>query len=73
MSPWKLKTMGMQGSRIVEGDHDGNDEDSLCKQKHQKILQTPSHTSKIVTTNNLETLTSWFCSIQNGMQLKHHD
>jgi hypothetical protein len=34
MSPWKLKTMGMQGSRIVEGDHDGNDEDSLCKQKH---------------------------------------
>jgi hypothetical protein len=51
----------MQGSKIVEGNYDGNDKDSLHEQKHYKILQTPSHTSKVVATNNLETLTSWFC------------
>jgi hypothetical protein len=39
---------------MVEGDHEGNDEDSLLKHKHCKIRQTLSHIFKIVATNNLE-------------------
>jgi len=46
---------------MVEGDHEGNDEDFLLKQKHHKIQQTPSHTSKVVATNNFKTLTPWSC------------
>ncbi len=40
---------------MVEGDHEGDDEDSLFKHKHHKIQQTPSHISKVVAINNLET------------------
>ncbi len=45
----------------VERDHEGDNEDSLLEHNHHKIQQTPSHTSKIVATNNVETLTPWFC------------
>ncbi len=45
-SPWKLKTIGMQGSAMVERDHEGDDEDFLLKHKHCKIRQILSHTSK---------------------------
>jgi hypothetical protein len=51
----------MQGLAMVEKDHEGNDKDSLFKHKHCKIQQTPSHISKVVATNNLETLTPWLC------------
>jgi hypothetical protein len=40
--------------------HEGDDEDSLLKQKHHKMQQTPSHTSKVVAINNFKTLTPWF-------------
>jgi hypothetical protein len=46
---------------MVEGDYKGNDVEFLVEHKHCKIRQTPSHTSKVVTTNNLETLTPWSC------------
>jgi hypothetical protein len=46
---------------MVEGNQKGNDENSLLEHKHHKIQQNPSHTSKVVATNNFETLTSWFC------------
>jgi hypothetical protein len=49
--------MGMLGSIMVEGDHEGGHIDFLFKHKHHKIQQMPSHTSKDVATNNLETLT----------------
>jgi hypothetical protein len=29
--------MGMQGLVLVEGDHEGDDEDSLLEHKHRKI------------------------------------
>jgi hypothetical protein len=44
---------------MVEGDHEGNDEEFLLKHKHRKIQQNPSHTSKIMATNNLETRIPW--------------
>jgi hypothetical protein len=44
---------------MVEGDHEGDDEDSLFEHKHCKIQQTPLHTSKVVAINNFETLTPW--------------
>ncbi len=44
---------------MVERDHEGDDEDSLFEHKHRKIPQTPSHSSKVVAINNLETLTPW--------------
>jgi len=53
--------MGMQGSIMVEGDHEGDDEDSLFEHKHCKIQQTPLHTSKVVAINNFETVTPWSC------------
>jgi hypothetical protein len=43
---------------MVEGNHEGDDEDPIFEHKHHKIQQTPSHTSKVATTNNLETLIS---------------
>jgi hypothetical protein len=46
---------------MVEGDHEGDDKDSLFKHKHCKIQQIPFHTSTIVATNNLETVTPWSC------------
>ncbi len=49
---------------MVEGSHEGDDEDSLFKHKHRKIRQTTSHISKIMATNNLKTLTPWSCYIQ---------
>jgi len=36
----------MQGSAMVERDHEGDDEDFLLKHKHCKIRQILSHTSK---------------------------
>jgi hypothetical protein len=62
----------MQGSIMVEGDHEGDDKDSLLEHKHHKIQQPPSHTSKTMATNNLETLIPWYFWIQNGLQLKHY-
>jgi hypothetical protein len=44
---------------LVERDYEGNDKDSLLEDKHHKIQQSPSHTSKIVATNNFETLSPW--------------
>jgi len=53
---------------MVEGDHEGNDEDYLFEHKHHKIWQIPSHISKaMANANNLETLIPWFYWIQNGM------
>jgi hypothetical protein len=46
---------------MVEGDHEGDDEDFLLKHKLCEIQQIPSHTSKVMATNNLETLTPWSC------------
>jgi hypothetical protein len=46
---------------MVQGDHGGNDKDSLFEHKHRKIQQVLSHTSKVVATNNLEILIPWFC------------
>jgi len=66
-----LNSTNRKGSPLCDGDHEGNDEDSLFKHKHYKIQQTPSHTSKVVATNNLKTLTPWSCWIQNGLQPKH--
>jgi hypothetical protein len=53
--------MGMHGLAMVERDHEGDDEDSIFEHKHRKIRQTVSHTSKALTTNNLETLIPWSC------------
>jgi hypothetical protein len=52
---------------MVEGHHEADDNDSLLKHKHCKNWQTPSHTSKVVTTNNIETLIPWSCWSQNDM------
>ncbi len=50
----------MHGSTIVEGDREGNEEDSLFEHKHHKIQQIPLHTSKaMANANNLETLFPW--------------
>jgi hypothetical protein len=46
---------------MVEGDHEGDDENSLFKHKHHKIRQTPSHTFKDMAINNLKTLTPLSC------------
>jgi hypothetical protein len=46
---------------MVEGDHEADDEDFLLEHRHRKIQQTPSHTSKAMATNNIKTLTPWFC------------
>jgi hypothetical protein len=51
----------MQGLAMVEGNHEGDDEDFLFKHKHCKIQQIPSHISKVVATSNLKTLAPWFC------------
>jgi hypothetical protein len=53
--------MKMQGLAMVEKNHEGDDEDYLREHKCHKIQQIPSHTSKIVATNNFETLIPWFC------------
>jgi hypothetical protein len=37
---------------MVEGDHEGDDEDFLFEHKHCKIRKTPSHTFKAIATNN---------------------
>jgi hypothetical protein len=37
---------------MVEGDHEDDDENYLFKHKHCKIQQTPSHTFKVMATNN---------------------
>ncbi len=47
--------MGMQGSIMVEGDHEGDDKDFLFEHKHHKMRQIPSHTSKVVAINNIKT------------------
>ncbi len=52
---------------MVEGDHEGDDEDFLLEHKHRKIQQIPSHIYKVVATNNLKTLIPWFYWIQNGL------
>jgi len=49
----------MQGLVMVEGNHERDDEDSLLEHKHCKIQQIPSHTSKVVTTNNFKTVIPW--------------
>jgi len=59
-----MKSMGiedhrMKGLTMVEGNHDGDDEDSLFEHKHLKIWQTFSHISKVVLTNNIEILIPW--------------
>ncbi len=51
----------MHGLVMVERDHEGDAKNSLLEHKHHKSQQTPSHTSKIVATNNFETLTPWSC------------
>jgi hypothetical protein len=51
----------MQGLTMVEGNHEGDDEIFLFEHKHRKIRQNPSHTSKVVATNNIETLIPWSC------------
>jgi hypothetical protein len=38
---------------MVEGDHEGNDEDFLLEHEHYKIRKTPSHTLKIIAINNI--------------------
>jgi hypothetical protein len=60
MKSIKIETTGMQRLVMVEGNHGGNDKDSLLEHKHHKIQQIPSHISKAMATNNLETLTPWF-------------
>jgi len=57
----EIKTMGMQGLAMVEGDHEGDDKDFLLEHKHCKIRQILSHTSKTMATNNFETQTPWSC------------
>jgi hypothetical protein len=61
MKSMEIETMGMQRSTMVEGDHEGDEKDFLFNHKPHKIRQTPSHTSKVMATNNLETLTPWSC------------
>jgi hypothetical protein len=46
---------------MVEGDHEGDDKDSLLEHKHHKVRQTPSHISKVMATNNFETLIPRSC------------
>ncbi len=46
----------MHESIMVERNHEGDDEDYLFKHKHYKIQQIPSHTSKVMATNNFKTL-----------------
>jgi hypothetical protein len=46
---------------MVEGNHEGNDEDFLFEHKYRKIQQYFSHIFKTMATNNLETLTPWSC------------
>jgi hypothetical protein len=46
---------------MCKGNHEGDDEDFLLEHKYCKIQQTPSQTSKVVATNNFETLTPWSC------------
>jgi hypothetical protein len=52
---------------MVEGNHEGNDVNSLFDQKHCKIRQNLSHASKDVATHNIETLIPWSYKIQNGL------
>jgi hypothetical protein len=61
MKSMEIETMEMQGSTMVEGDHEGNENDFVFNHKHHKIRQTPPHTSKTMATNNLETLIPWSC------------
>jgi hypothetical protein len=56
---------------MVERVYEGNDENYLLEHKHCKIWKFPSHTSKIMATNNFKTLIPWSCWIQNGLQPKH--
>jgi hypothetical protein len=51
--------MRMQGSIIVEANHEKDDKNSLFEHKLGKIQQTPSHISKVMAINNLETLIPW--------------
>jgi hypothetical protein len=51
--------MVKQGPVMAKEVHEGNDKDSLHEHKHHMSSQIPSQTSKIVTTNNHETLTPW--------------
>jgi hypothetical protein len=53
---------------MVEEVYEGNDEDSLYEHKHHMNPQILSQTSKVTATNNHETLTPWFCWIQNAQQ-----
>jgi hypothetical protein len=46
---------------MVEGIHVGDNEDFSLEHKLHKIQQTPSHTSKVVATNNIKKPTPWFC------------
>jgi hypothetical protein len=46
---------------MVEGDHEGDDNNSLSEHKYHKIQQKFSHISKVMATNNFETLTPWSC------------
>jgi hypothetical protein len=60
MKSMEIKNHRMQGSIMVERDHDGNDEDSLFEQKIVRS-DNSSHTYKAMATNNLETLIPWSC------------
>jgi hypothetical protein len=45
----------MHGLTMVEGDHEGDDEDYLLEHKHCKIWQSLSYTSKVVAIKNRDT------------------
>jgi hypothetical protein len=64
--------MAMQGLVIAGRVHVGNDYDPLLTHIHHMTPQTFFHISKIMATNNLEKLIPWTCSIQSGLQIKHH-
>ncbi len=46
---------------MVERVHVDDDENFSFERKHHKIQQTPSHTSRIMATNNLEKPNPWSC------------
>jgi hypothetical protein len=51
----------MHQSTMVEGEHEGDDNNFLFEHKHRKIQQTFSHILKVVATNNFEALIPWSC------------
>jgi hypothetical protein len=44
MKSMEIENHGIHASVMVEGDHEGDNKDSLFEHKHHKIRQIPSHT-----------------------------